>query len=220
MSLINQALKLEQQRRQTTQGPQAPLASRMAYRGSNDKLPLLLFGFTGMGMLLAASVTVIFYFGAGYLDSDKGLAESPAPQRQTSLATASTAQVEAIPSKSEVPTALEDMLGSLSDDQLSTVQQMLLQRESPLAQEEVSAAPDPQAAPGERLKVSSLQDLVDAFSVQGIRKAGQDTRVFLNGKIRRIGDVVDTENDLTLVGFTDTTLIFRSRSGETFEKGL
>ena len=208
MSLINQALKLEQQRRQTTQGPQAPLASRMAYRSSNDKLPLLLFGFTGMGLLLAASVTAIFYFGAGYLNFDKG------------LATASTAQVEAIPSKSEIPTGIEDMLGSLSDDQLSTVQQMLLQRESPLAQEEVSAAPDPQAAPGERLKVSSLQDLVDAFSVQGIRKAGQDTRVFLNGKIRRIGDVVDTENDLTLVGFTDTTLIFRSRSGKTFEKGL
>lgn len=221
MSLINQALKLEQQKRQTQTPHQTPLVGRMAQRGNSNKLPMLLLGFTGMGMLLAASVTAIFYFGSGYLESEKSLAVGMPPQDGTQIISTSTNQVGNTANTLTQSGEIASILGTLSPDQLSTVQKMLLEREaaSPSTTETEPEASEPANAI-ERSEVSRIQDLVDSFSVQGIRKAGSDTRVFLNGKIRRIGDIVDIENGLKLVGFTETNLVFKSRSGITFQKSL
>lgn len=226
MSLINQALKLEQQKRHTYQGPVAPMVSRAARRGHNDKLPLLLFGFTGMGMLLAASVTAIFYFGSDFLDSEKTLATAMTPE-QASLATPSAPQVAAS-HQTTTPDAprIEELLSTLSQDQLSTVQRMLLEREANQgdAPSMAIALEDSQEQEEQTetnlSEMSRLQSIVDTFSVQGIRKSGQDTRVFLNGKIRRIGDVVDIENSIQLIGFTETALVFSNPDGTRFEKAL
>ncbi len=199
------------------------MVSRMSRRGQSDKLPILLFGFTGMGMLLAASVTAIFYFGSDFLDSDKTVASAdtpPATQAVTADQAVTGAQDEASKPK------IEELLGNLSQDQLSTVQKMLLEREAAeVANSET--APAPQTPPKETSseqpslsETSRLQAIVDSYSVQGIRKAGQETRVFLNGRIRKIGDVVDIENRLQLIGFTETTLVFENSSGTRFEKTL
>ncbi len=223
MSLINQALKLEQQKRQTMNGPAAPMVSRIPHRGTSDKMPLLLFGFAGMGMLLAASVTAIFYFGSEFLDSEKSLATATPPAAiEDASATPETPATQTDESAPEIA----QLLGALSPDQLSTVQQMLLERENATATTEQSAAPSDQtaenvsAASTSLSELSRIQAIVDSFSVQGIRKSGQETRVFLNGKIRKIGDVVDIENRLQLIGFTETVLVFRDSNGQRFEKAL
>lgn len=229
MSLINQALKLEQQRRQTTHVPQAPMIGHMARRGQRSNLSMMLLGITGMGLLLAVSVTAILYFGNGYLEqkesslaSSQSSAEAPSPT-STTKATPQTGEAE--PAKAA---PLENLLGTLSQEQLSTVQQMLQQQ----ARQEQQAALKPQTPqqtepPSTQsveetpiAKITQIQDIVDAYSVQGIRKAGQDTRVFLNGKIRRIGEVVDLEHDLRLIGFTDNDLVFRTPDGRTYKKPL
>lgn len=224
MSLINQALKLEQQKRHAPSGPQPPMMHRMARQNNSSKLPLLLVGLTGMGMLLAVSITAIFYFGSDFLNSGKGLASAATPQtdEQTNAQTAASS-----PQSESQPEQFSTLLDQLSPEQLSTVQQMLLEREQ--SETTAIAAPSEPAdssSPTDLLppqidlsEKSRLQDLVDAYSVQGIRKAGQDTKVFLNGKIRRIGDVVDIENKIVLVGFTETALVFRA-NGNAYEKSL
>ncbi|MBK1876303.1 hypothetical protein [Pelagicoccus mobilis] len=225
MSLINQALKLEQQKRQGANTPQAPMVAQFAHRRQNSNLAVLLIGFTGMGMLLAASVTAIFYFGNGFLEQgNQDLARSEAPA-QTSLASAPAPSPSA-PAEQEDPR--ESILTSLTQEELSTVQQMLAEREKRSASESTApatAAPETQEQPpadtqAKLSTISQIQDIVDAYSIQGIRKAGKDTRVFLNGKIRRIGDVIDLEHDLRLVGFTETDLVFRTADGRNYKKAL
>lgn len=223
MSLINQALKLEQQKRHAANGPIAPMVSRMSHRRQNDKLPLLLFGFTGMGMLLAASVTAIFYFGSEFLGSEKTLAsESTSPPVEAISARELPSRLQ----EEQTAPKIEDLLGSLSEDQLSTVQKMLLNREAastPKAERppiEKESALLPSSKASSLSEISQIQDIVDSYSVQGIRKSGQDTRVFLSGKIRKIGDIVDIENGIQLIGFTETALVFRNAKGERFKKAL
>ncbi|MBD5780596.1 hypothetical protein IEN85_13930 [Pelagicoccus sp. NFK12] len=222
MSLINQALKLEQQKRQTQSGPIPPMAGRAPYRGSSNKMPLLLFGFTGMGMLLAASVTAIFYFGSAFLEADKPVAASLSTPPSVSQSSPAAAAQD-----TNAEPQLANLLGNLSEDQLSTVQKMLIEREAEYGKQEPSTLDSPSpattVAPEAEVDlsdISRLQGVVDSFSVQGIRKAGTDTRVFLDGKIRKIGDIVDIENRLQLIGFTESTLVFRDPSGRRFEKAL
>ncbi len=199
------------------------MVSRMSRRGPSDKLPILLFGFTGMGMLLAASITAIFYFGSDFLNSDKTVASATTPPT-TQTATADQAAITA--QDGAAKPKIEELLGKLSEDQLSTVQKMLLEREaaevatSETSPDEPSLSQEPTVEQPSLSETSRLQAIVDSYSVQGIRKAGQETRVFLNGRIRKIGDVVDIENRLQLIGFTDTTLVFEDSSGTRFEKTL
>lgn len=222
MSLINQALKLEQQKRHVSDGPIAPMVSRMSRRRHNDKVPLLLFGFTGMGMLLAASVTAIFYFGSDFLQSEKTLASNSTPPHMGVTASAPPVEV----SEEKAASEIEDLLSTLSKDQLSTVQMMLLEKE---AKSKTEARPKIQPENSKTLtnneaptlaETSRIQGIVDSYSVQGIRKSGQNSRVFLNGKIRKIGDTVDIENGIQLIGFTETVLVFETTKGQRFEKTL
>lgn len=217
MSLINQALKLEQQRRHTSHLPQAPMVSRLAaQRHGASRWPMILFGITGMGALLAVSITAILYFGRGFLDQ----------RGETSLAAATeAAPVQAPPvtqeaAPSDQPKTIENLVGTLSAEQLATVQQMLLEKDAQAkSPTEDSPQPEERATPS-LSDLDKIQKVVDGFSVQGIRKAGQDSRVFLNGKIQRIGDTINIEHGLVLIGFTDSSLVFRDASGHSFEKTL
>lgn len=227
MSLINQALKLEQQRRHTESAPVPPMVSRLAnQRQSSSRWPMILLGMTGMGALLAVSLTAVFYFGSGYLSKgERDLALSipseeissqaiPVPDKKPAESTANQGD----------PEEIEALLGSLSNDELSTVQQMLREREASQTatdgKEERASQPQQTAVSPDLAKLSKIQEVVDGFSIQGIRKAGKDSRVFLNGKIQRIGDIVEIEHSIVFVGFTDTALVFKIPSGHAFKKPL
>lgn len=226
MSLITKALKHEQQRRHAHSGPIAPMVSRMTQRRASDKLPLILFGFTGMGMLLAASIAAIFYFGSDYLGSGlTAFAGSPKPESD-SVPTLSNDSAKATPPGTQTTDNLQELLGALTKEQLSTVQSMLLEAKNPTGQSprpNASSETDSANETQPDLTIAEqkrVQSRVDTFSVQGIRKSGQETRVFLSGKIRKIGDVVDIETGLQLIGFTESALVFQIPSGHRFEKPL
>ncbi|MDQ8204464.1 hypothetical protein [Pelagicoccus sp. SDUM812003] len=217
MSLINQALKLEQQRRHVDARPVAPMVSRaMARRGRGGNLTAALVGFTGLGVALAIGAGAFFYFGSQYLEgSDKTLAadvgakDEPISERADPVPTSSVEKQTVPPEKEQVVQAL---LGALSEEQISTVQKMLLENQAREAE-----PAKPQISIEERIQI---QEKVDSFTIQGIRKSGAASRVFLNGKIKRIGDVVDIEYDLVLRGFNDTSLIFEDRAGNRYAKPL
>ncbi|MDQ8185511.1 hypothetical protein [Pelagicoccus sp. SDUM812002] len=219
MSLINQALKLEQQKRQIATGPVAPMVHRMPHGRSSNKMPALLFAFTGLGLLFAASITAIFYFGADYLESENSLAAS-APTAIADNATQSTDSTD--PRSDGTSPKIVELLGSLSKDQLSTVQQMLIERKAGATAAETldTSTSNSTEATVDLSERSRLQTIIDSYSVQGIRKSGRETRVFMNGKIRKIGDVIDIENRLRLIGFSETALIFADSDGNRFEKTL
>ncbi len=174
-------------------------------------------------MLLAASVTAIFYFGSEFLGSEKTLASESTPPPFEALAAQESPSVV---QEEQAAPKIEDLLGTLSEDQLSTVQKMLLDREAastpqaenPLVEE--ASVSQPSSTELSLSELSRIQDIVDSYSVQGIRKSGQESRVFLSGKIRKIGDIVDIENGIQLIGFTETALVFRNAKGQRFEKAL
>lgn len=225
MSLINKALKLEQQKRQTHSAPPPPMASQMAYRGRRSNFSTLLLGFTGMGLLLAVSITTILYFGNSFLEQRGGTFATggdsqTGSQEHTSEANPEEATVQSKNDSEKV----ESIIGNLSDEQLSTVQKMLLERggdQSPTGEIQAPPSQEPtETNPAEISAVVKIQEVVDGYSVQGIRKAGKETRVFLNGKIRRIGEVVDLELGLRLVGFNDDYLVFQTSDGSQFKKAI
>lgn len=200
------------------------MVTQMAHSGRRNNLSMIVFGFTCLGLLLAASVTTIFYFGGEYLDQRGGsLASGQTLETETALPTPQNPVSEnSTPQQGQV----EKMLGDLSAEELSTVQQMLAERaakeadaikidtpsNNPELENPISESPS--------VNLAQIQDRVDGYSVQGIRKAGKDTRVFLNGKIRRIGETIDLEIDLRLVGFTEDHLLFRTPDGTGFKKAL
>lgn len=230
MSLINQALKLEQQRRHTDSSPVPPMVSRLSsQRHTSSRWPMILLGMTGMGALLAISLTAIFYFGSDYLNKDDSSLALSIPNSELPDSEATTAATGSVTktAASGNPDEIEALLGTLSSEELTTVQQMLLEREAAKKSENqenvaIAKASSPeQAAPQIDLAtLSKIQETVDGFTVQGIRKAGKDSRVFLNGKIQRIGDVVEIENNIVLAGFTETALVFKIPSGHAFKKPL
>lgn len=195
------------------------MVSRAMARQSQSNLPLVLFGFTGAGLVLAAAVTAFFYFGSQFLEKS----DSP------SLATA-----EVAPVPSELPTAqptspdaplpaasnVASLVEGLSEEQLSTVQKMLVDRQRVIETEAETTLENDLPAPDDTDELLRLQGLVDGFSVQGIRKAGKETRVFLNGRIHRLGDVVDVASGLSLIGFNEFELIFQDAKGHRFTKPI
>lgn len=201
-------------------GPVPPMVSRAMRRDSESKLPLLLIGFTGMGALFAAAITGIVYFGSQYLDGSQ-----PSTGNSPALASAEPAQAEVVRSQpASGDLKLDAIIATLSTEQLSTVQSMLLEKreqDEPVQQQQQQiATATTEKAPSHGAELARIQEIVDQFSVQGIRKSGQDTRVFLNGKIQKLGDVVDLEAGIRLIGFTSEDLVFEDPQGRRYTKML
>jgi len=209
MSLINEALKLEQKKRSQATAAYETMGMRPSaavYRRGESKLTAILAAFAGMGLLIAVSLGAVLHFGA------QNTAESAAkgPEAGPTTASRSHTQENAVEAKQAASPE------NSSSPELDAAQSKEIGA-APAAAEIIAAAA--KSAPS-HAELARIQAIVDSFTVQGIRKAGQDSRVFMDGKIRRIGETVEIEHGLVLLGFTDTSLVFRSRSGHAFQKSL
>jgi hypothetical protein len=63
------------------------------------------------------------------------------------------------------------------------------------------------------LSPAQLAEIVDAFRVAGIRPAGADSKVLLNDRVYRIGDIVDIARGIRLTAVTANYLTFTGPSG-------
>lgn len=225
MSLINKALKLEQQRRQTNNhAPAPPMVAHMARQGRQNNVAVILAAFTGIGLIIAVVIAATLHFGSDYLEGKGGtLAKSP-NTHDSSLSD----RAETITSADTSKSANSSKSKAQQKSELSPVQQMLVDRSEESKPPELKpSAENPTVSPAQETTTSAplaktvhLQDIVDNYSIQGIRKAGKDTRVFLNGRIRRIGEVIDLEHGLKIVGFTEDYLIFRASDGQSYKKAI
>ncbi|TVR45558.1 MAG: hypothetical protein EA425_18020, partial [Puniceicoccaceae bacterium] len=57
-----------------------------------------------------------------------------------------------------------------------------------------------------------------AYSVVGIREEGDRSRVFMNDRIYRLGDVVDHARGLVITGISQDGLTFRTPDGRVYER--
>ncbi|MBC2608115.1 hypothetical protein [Pelagicoccus albus] len=218
MSLISQALKTEQQRRQMSSGPVPPMVTRLHRQASRDRFPLILTALVGLGTVSAICLTLVLVLIPEKGSSQLAASQDSPPQENT------TAPTTAEPIATEKPpaSAVEQLFTGLSDEELSAVKKLLLEQKlANLAASEAAKKAAATQVPTMSLEeAAKIQDIVEGFAFQGIRKAGLESKVFLDGKIRRIGEVVDFESQLKLVGFTETDLVFRTPDGSTFRKSM
>ena len=78
--------------------------------------------------------------------------------------------------------------------------------------------PAPSAAP--TLTLAKLAEIVDALRVTGIRPAGVDSKVLLNDRVFRLGDVVDLAHGVRLTGATANSLTFSEPSGLVYTRNF
>lgn len=79
--------------------------------------------------------------------------------------------------------------------------------------------PEPVTVPKKAgLTEAQFVTLVEALRVTGIRAAGNESRVLMNDRVFRLGDIVDHASGIRLVGATANTLTFEDETGATYTR--
>ena len=233
MSLINDALKKAQRERtggapETTPvpggGSRPPLeAQRRANRG--PQLTLIAGGAIA-GMVLAGGA--VWFFRS----PPPPTAPSTPVRAEASPAIAATAAPAATPPASipapvasqaqsgpgPVLTPAESTPAKSSTSTEPTVSTAARAVATPSHEPMRANPPAPSAAP--TLTLAKLAEIVDALRVTGIRPAGADSKVLLNDRVFRLGDVVDLAHGVRLTGATANSLTFSEPSGLVYTRNF
>lgn len=233
MSLINQALKKEQQRRSLnlqspTQGipsyESQPLSANQVVRRDQGRNPLpLLVGFASLGLFLLVCGGAAVYFGKSYLSS-----LAPA---QVAAAKAPDATVNATPEPAPTPVANARQNKKANAQAVDAV---ITETETPSPSKAADSAPgtissesSPANRPADAIEPPeepkfnlAAQAHVDELQVHGFRSAGPNSRLLMSGRVYKIGDIVSHEFALRFRGAENGTLIFVDTNGLRYEKPL
>jgi|ETNmetMinimDraft_22_1059887.scaffolds.fasta_scaffold00049_10 hypothetical protein len=228
MSLINQALKKEQQRRSLNlQSPKQeipsyesqPLSANQVVRRDQARSPLpLLVGFASLGLFLLVCGGAAVYFGKSYLSSlapeQAAAAKAPAAPE-----TAPTPVANALQNKEANAQAVDAVVAEVeapSPSEAPDSPQETVSNESSPAN-----PPATVETPPEEPKFNlAAQAHVDELQVHGFRSAGPNSRLLMSGRVYKIGDIVSHEFALRFRGAENGTLIFVDANGLRYEKPL
>jgi hypothetical protein len=228
MSLINDALKKAARQRAEEQGEVAPMPGggrRPSRQGGpmQKQTFVLIIGAAVVLVVVSAVVTGILMNGKPEAKAPAAARPAPdlaatdgaqkvvvqAPVVAISLAptAAPTPVVVAKPSPTPPPVAAEPTA-------LPVVA---------LAPTAVPAAPSPQpqrVADNSQGHIDTVQAIVDAFHISGVRTAGAGSKALVNGHIYKLNDVVDKAIGLKLVKVDEDHLTFVDRDGNTFVRNF
>lgn len=225
MSLINEALKKAQKQRtgeaptlgsMPTIGGESP--RRIAGRTGSDSLNTLL-----VRLGLGAVGLVIVGVGAVLLFRQSPSTPAPAtaqPAAVTQAATPAPAAPAPAPAKSSetvfvLPIAAPPAptkpapVAPQPESKVITAKPVVVPAAPP-----VEPHPEPVRAPAapSRLPPAAIQ-FIDSLRVAGIRASATDSKVLMNDRVYRIGDIVEHDLGLRLVGITSSSLTFEDDSG-------
>lgn len=219
MSLINQALKKEQQRRSgppDLRGVPMPPAHQalVAKRDKGDKNTKIVIGACVTGVTFLVVLTMVSVAGVKRIFNNPG------------TSTTDTVHVERIPTHFVAGDQTSSEVGENSD---SATEMSLAQTSSPppateIPSESVSretqstpaviktpAAPLPQPNPETQLFLENL-------NFQAVRLAEEHSRLLLDGRVYKIGNLLGEEgNRLVFKGVEGSLLIFEDSSGATYK---
>lgn len=237
MSLINDALKKAQKQRTGEAPPLASMpsiggerATQIAKRGKPPGFNALLLRL-GLG---AGGLLVLVIGGCIFLRSaKKTAAPAAAPQVAAADTTAATKPPDeshreggASPATSfNLPiatAATPEPAPVASTPPPAAVRQapvVVAAKPLPAAAEAKPAAssPAPQAAPPAKMGGKEI-NFIEALRIAGIRASTTDSKVLMNDRVYRIGDIVEHEMNLKLVGITSSSLTFESENGARYTR--
>ncbi len=244
MSLINQALKKEQQRRSlnlrgdsvsdipTYDSGNVGNGLSPSVRQSNRSLSILL-GFTGVGALLLVLGIGFVYFGKSYLNQ---LNSTPmVSQAETSTSFAAETPETPVTTVSDILKEIEEEKQELLTAEAASNEEIAnpdSETEAPqgTAAEETSEVelqegePEESAtaekAPAEPEYDFKIQNLIDELQVLGYRSAGVNSRLLMNGRVFKIDDIIDNERGIRFIGSDGESLVFEAPSGYRYRKPL
>ena len=233
MSLINQALKKEQQRRSLNlQSPSheipsyesEPLTANQVVRRDQGRNPLpLLIGFASLGLFLLVCGGAAVYFGKSYLSdlqpgqsvaakgSDSEPSEAPVATANpvASALEAKAANAEAVETIIEAAPEANVAEGTAEEPAAASV-------EAPVTEAPVAEAP---VKEGPKFNLEA-QAHIDELQVHGYRSAGANSRLLMSGRVYKIGDVVNHAFALRFRGAENGSLVFEDANGFRYEKPL
>jgi hypothetical protein len=235
MSLINQALKKEQQRRSPNlKSPSVdipvyesePLTASSLSRGRQPKNTLaVLVGFTGLGLVLLVCGGAFVYFGKSYLSNLNPTplvaTDSNGASQATSLASAAPAIANTLAANQQSDEATDAVSADNSDSSLPPLAP--LSGDTPL--QESGAVLSPQSANEEptleapKLQIA-IQAAIDELHVHGFRSNGANSRLLMNGRVFQLNDIVNHELVIRFKGSTQGSLIFEDDQGFEYQKAL
>jgi hypothetical protein len=231
MSLINQALKKEQQRRlHQLRDSAEPIPTIHSFDGDRKRdsdsgnLKILL-GLLGFGALMLVIGGSFIYFGKAYLadlQSSATLAQAPAeaPTPQTSFASNPNSQNERLQSEPEFPKQAKIEPVEVPSQDLSSNPYPNENLEAIVpAIESASERSGTQTEPQAILNLE-FQNYIDSLQVHGYRSAGENSRLLMSGRVFKLNDIVDHERGLIFRGSDKDHLIFEDSSGNQYKKLL
>jgi hypothetical protein len=238
MSLINDALKKAQKQRTGEAPPFASmptiggerasqLAERSAPGGSNARFMQI-----GLGAAGLVVVVVGVFFIARSLNSPvphvSATPAAPAAQPPVSSPASSTPSVlpaapETKPIVTETASAPAAFVLPVATPPPAAPPKVVTAKvePKPVVSEPVEApAPAPVAkAVAPKLDGKSI-NYIEGLHVAGIRASGSDSKVLMNDRVYRIGDIVEHDLDLKLVGITANSLTFENDDGARYTRNF
>jgi hypothetical protein len=230
MSLINDALKKAQKQRTgeapslgsmpSVGGESAASISRRAKPGGFDTLVLR----AGIGAAVVLVLSVGGYFALRHTPEDRGQKTENSPtQVAATQPPAVSPPSSVLRSPSSEPAAPAGVPASPAftlqvAPKTATTPSSVVSPPSSVASPPSSAISPPSseasAPPKPALKLEPRAlTFIDNIKVAGIRASATDSKVLMNDRVYRIGDMVEHEMGLKLVGITSNSLTFEDEKG-------
>lgn len=218
MSLINDALKKAQRQRTGDSHGNAPMPGGGS-RPSTDtgrpaafRLQLMLLGGGALLGLMIATGALFFSRREDPAKETPTVAKTETTQSETKAETA-TQTVAATPNPvpptpREEPKAEPVKVAAIPDPVVST-------------KTVAAAAPEPATPAGPApLPSSRMVNSCEALRVAGIRASATDSKVLMNDRVYRVGDIVDYELGIKLTAVTASSLTFVDATGATYTRNF
>lgn len=228
MSLINQALRKAQRDRTPER---MSTGDSMSGGPENHKIQAA-FGGSGfspalmVGLALAVALLIGLVVGLSIVlftgDSNAGTVTSSAPALGSTATTSPAASEPAAPQITP-PTRAQTTPETATPNVLEELRRAREATEAK-AQAEAQAAVEPAAAgPEARAEVEPNQAIIDwlrGSKISGVRLAGVDSRVILNGEAFSVGELVNFSLELKVVVIQESRVLFEDGNGKKYMKRL
>ncbi len=220
MSLINDALRKAQKQR-TGEAP--PLASMPAIGGESAVRIAKRSKPAGFNTLLlrlglgTAGLAILIIGGTGLLRKNPA-----APQRPAIIAETASVKPAAPPSPATsfvLPITVAPAPTASPQAEAPVAKTETPKPATPVAAAPSAPKPEPvkPAAPPAKLEPRAI-NYIESLRVAGIRASATDSKVLMNDRVYRIGNIVEHEMGLKLIGITANSLTFEDERGGSYTR--
>ena len=219
MSLINDALKKAQRDRHLDTLPPIPGGGgRHGRRGRGmSTQTMVLIGAVGVSLFVVAVVGAVLLINREPPAAPKPVAAKVAPKPASDPVASSPMIVLPVPAN-PTPAPVVAAPTPTPPPPLITLPTVPVPAGEAPAPAPISLAPTRPPSSGTDKFDERLQTLVDGWKVTAVRFSGNESKLFMNGSVYRVDDVIDRASRLRLTKVTTTALTFTDAEGVDYVK--